>query len=59
MKKRKMMLAMKRQTHRWRCIVVRVPWMERQNQNVRIQTNKQMMEMVRPTRVIHTNSNVS
>lgn len=40
-------------------MLFRVPWMERQNRNVRIQRNKQSRDRTKPTRVINTSSNES
>ncbi len=56
---RKTRSAMKRQMLRWRWMLVRVPWMERQNWKVRIQRNKQTRDSAKPTRVINTKSNDS
>lgn len=48
---RKKRSAMKRQMHRCRWMVVRVPCMERQNLNVRMQSMRHSSEMASPTRV--------
>lgn len=45
---RKKRSAMKRQMQRWRWMVVRVPWMERQNLKVRMQRKRHSREMARP-----------
>ena len=52
MRATKMRLAMKRQTQRFRRMVVLGLWMETINQNVRTQANRQISDRDRPTTVI-------
>lgn len=56
---RKISDAMKRLMQRCRWMVVLGLWMERINENVRMQMNRQIRERDRPTQVISCNSNLS
>ena len=56
---RKMRVAMKRQMQRCRWMVVLGLLMERINEKVRMQMNRQISERDRPTQVITCNSNLS
>lgn len=55
---RKIRVAMKRLMQRCRWMVVLGLWMERINQNVRMQMKRQIRERDRPTQVISCNSNL-
>ena len=51
MPQRKMRSARKRQSERWRWMVVRVPLMERHRPKVRMQTNRHASDTARPIHV--------
>lgn len=59
MRVRKIMVAMKRLMQRCRWMVVLVLRMERINENVRMQMNRQISERDRPNQVMSCNSNLS
>lgn len=59
MRVRKIRMAMKRLMQRCRWMVVLGLWMERINENVRMQTNRQTNERDRPNQVMSCKSNLS